>query len=562
MTSVDALERLAAMTVPQGEWTLTVDFGAAFTEATASSPENHQEILIDDERRMPSVVSVNDAGELCVGRAAEEIARTRPDRAERELKRRLGEKTAIVLGDRSYDPVVLVAAVLRHAADAAIDQVGSTPLRVQLTHPDSWSDARIAKLVEAGSNAGLVNVGTEAESVAAGPTGAPATAPTLVATDTEGANESAAPRTVFEKVPQSGTATMPPQPPNAYTPIPPTPAEADFPKSSARKPVLAGIAIGAVLVAGLGFALTRGDSSTASATTTSATTTATIALAVAETTPTKKNPVTLPPRKSPTTLFPSKDPDDASPPRPLTPTTVPLRKTPTTSVKTPPTTIAPIPTTTHPRATVPTTTPVPPPPTTKAPATTAPVANNPQQTVDQMVLSPDDIAKAAATTGWRTGTYPESAPLCGLALPTPVAQQWSPVNVSVGDGAYINVTTYAYAMTSAADMKAMTDTVYQSAAQCPDKTFEQGGQRFTLEFIKPSESKPPLVDYSLEFGYRGKSDAGTSMAAYVAYTTLGNYAIRTEYQVFGQNFSEADGTAAGKIRIAQIVNLFVNASHG
>jgi hypothetical protein len=176
-----------------------------------------------------------------------------------------------------------------------------------------------------------------------------------------------------------------------------------------------------------------------------------------------------------------------------------------------------------------------------------------------MVLSPDDISTATSRKDWRTGTYPESAPLCGLALPSPVAQQRSPVNVSVGDGAYINVTTYAYAMASAADLKAMTDTVYQSASQCPDKTLEQGGQRFTLEFIKPSESKPPLVDYSLLFGYVGRSDAGISTAAYMVYTTLGNYAIRTEYQIFGQKFSEADLDDANKVRVAQIVKLFVNA---
>jgi hypothetical protein len=552
MTSVDAFERLAAMTVPQGEWTLTIDFGATLTEATALSPDNNRQIVMfDGEHQMPSVVAVDDAGELRVGRAAEEIARNRPDRTERELKRRLGEKTAIVLGDRSYDPVVLVAAVLRHAADAAIDQLGSTPMAVRLTHPDTWSDARIAKLVEAGSSAGLVSVGTEAESVATAPTAAP--------TVMESANESPTTRTVFEEVPQSGSTTMPPQPPNAYTPIPPMAAVPDAPKGSVKKPVLAGIAIGAVLVGGLGFALTRGGKSTASPTQT----TTTFALAVPETTPTKKSPVTLPPRKTPTTLFPSKDPNDTLPP--LTPTTVLPRPTPPTSVKTPPTTVAPTPTTTRPptqRTTIPTTAPAPPPPTTNTPATTAPAATNPQQAVDAMVLSPDDLAKAAARKDWRTGTYPELSPLCGLALPSPVAQQRSPVNVSVGDGAYVNVTTYAYAMASPADLKAMTDTVYQSASQCPDKTLETGGQRFTLEFIKPSESKPPLVDYSLLFGYVGRSDAGTSTAAYVVYTTLGNYAIRTEYQIFGQKFSEADLTDADKIRVAQIVKLFINAPRG
>ena len=98
--------------------------------------------------------------------------------------------------------------------------------------------------------------------------------------------------------------------------------------------------------------------------------------------------------------------------------------------------------------------------------------------------------------------------------------------------------------------------------RCPDKTLDAGGQRYTLEFIKPIESKPPLVDYSLEFGYVARSDAGTSMAAYMVYTTLGNYAIRTEYQVFGQKFSEADIADACKIRVAQIVKLFVNAPRG
>ena len=59
-----------------------------------------------------------------MGRVAEDLAASRPGRALRAPKRRLGEPAPVVLGGQPYQVVDLVAALLRHVYDEAVRHHG------------------------------------------------------------------------------------------------------------------------------------------------------------------------------------------------------------------------------------------------------------------------------------------------------------------------------------------------------------------------------------------------------------------------------------------------------
>jgi molecular chaperone DnaK len=151
-----------------GSWTLAVDFGTSFTVAAVRPAQRSPEVIeIGGDRRVPSVIFVDEDSSIRVGRAAEDLAASRPGRAVRAPKRRLGEPAPVVLGGKPYQVVDLVAALLRYVYDEAVRHQGSAPGSIRLTHPASWSRPRMARLLEAAAKAGLTNVALISEPVAA-----------------------------------------------------------------------------------------------------------------------------------------------------------------------------------------------------------------------------------------------------------------------------------------------------------------------------------------------------------------------------------------------------------
>ena len=141
---------------PSTNWTLAIDFGTSFTVAAVKHDGRAPEAIdIGGERRMPTVVHIDDAGTMLVGRVADDLASARPGQTLRAPKRRLGDPSPVVLGGRPYQVVDLVAAVLRHVCDEAMRHQGSPPIAVRLTHPATWSRPRLARLLEAAAKAGL-----------------------------------------------------------------------------------------------------------------------------------------------------------------------------------------------------------------------------------------------------------------------------------------------------------------------------------------------------------------------------------------------------------------------
>jgi peptide/nickel transport system substrate-binding protein len=153
--------------VANSSWILAIDFGTSFTVAAALVEGGSAQVLeVDGDRRVPSVILVDD-DRIVVGRVADDMSITRPSQTLRAPKSRLGDPSPIVLGQRTYAIVPLVAALLERMYNGAVEEFGNAPREVRLTHPATWSRTRLARLLEAAALAGITNAVLVPEPIAA-----------------------------------------------------------------------------------------------------------------------------------------------------------------------------------------------------------------------------------------------------------------------------------------------------------------------------------------------------------------------------------------------------------
>ncbi|MEZ5235750.1 MAG: Hsp70 family protein [Acidimicrobiales bacterium] len=149
-------------------WYLGIDFGTSSIVAAQRRHTRAPEIIeLGGERSMPSVVVVDEHGTLVVGRAADNLAAAQPNRALRAPKARIGDPAPVVLAGRAYRAVELVGRQLQSVYLEALAVAGSLPAEVRVTHPASWSSARVAQLLEAATLAGIDHPQPVPEPVAA-----------------------------------------------------------------------------------------------------------------------------------------------------------------------------------------------------------------------------------------------------------------------------------------------------------------------------------------------------------------------------------------------------------
>ena len=111
-----------------------------------------------------SAVAVGDDG-FVVGAAAELVLAEQPARGARQLKRRFGDSTPIVLDGDAVQPDALLGELLRAVvADSGIETSTAT---LVLTHPASWRDYKLELLRAIGTPLGFVDVELIGEPVAA-----------------------------------------------------------------------------------------------------------------------------------------------------------------------------------------------------------------------------------------------------------------------------------------------------------------------------------------------------------------------------------------------------------
>jgi actin-like ATPase involved in cell morphogenesis len=116
---------------------------------------------------VPAVVYVGTNGELLVGEAAERHALTDPGRVVRELTRRIGDGTPLLVGHEPVAAEELAARFLARLVDDVARREGGVAAGVAVTHPAAWGPHRVGSLQAALATHGLGSALLVPEPVAA-----------------------------------------------------------------------------------------------------------------------------------------------------------------------------------------------------------------------------------------------------------------------------------------------------------------------------------------------------------------------------------------------------------
>jgi len=104
---------------------------------------------------LPSVVGLSPSGELLVGEAARNQLVLYPERTVRSIKRKMGSKETVTLGDRQFTPPEISALILRELATWASREFQQAVDRAVITVPAYFSDIQRRATREAAALAGL-----------------------------------------------------------------------------------------------------------------------------------------------------------------------------------------------------------------------------------------------------------------------------------------------------------------------------------------------------------------------------------------------------------------------
>jgi molecular chaperone DnaK len=147
-----------------------IDFGTTFTAAAVHRDGEQAVELVplgDNRAAVASVVYVAPDGGLVMGDAAVRRAVTDPDRVVREVKRRIGDETPVLVAGQSIEAHTIGACFVRWVVDRVSEREGAPPNGIALTHPASWGGHKCALLTEALAAQGIPSVKLVPEPAAA-----------------------------------------------------------------------------------------------------------------------------------------------------------------------------------------------------------------------------------------------------------------------------------------------------------------------------------------------------------------------------------------------------------
>ncbi|TDV47791.1 Hsp70 family protein [Actinophytocola oryzae] len=149
---------------------LGIDFGTTFTAAAVHRDGEQVTELVplgDNRAAVPSVVFVAPDGGMVMGDAAARRAVTDPDRVIREVKRRIGDETPLLIGGLPIEAHTIAACFVRWVVDRVSEREGARPEGLALTHPASWGRHKCALLTSALVEQGIATVRLVPEPAAA-----------------------------------------------------------------------------------------------------------------------------------------------------------------------------------------------------------------------------------------------------------------------------------------------------------------------------------------------------------------------------------------------------------
>jgi actin-like ATPase involved in cell morphogenesis len=135
---------------------LGVDLGTTFTSAAVAHGGHVEVVALGDHApQIPSVILKAEDGTLLVGESAARRAADQPERVAREFKRRIGDKTSMLLAGTPMSPHALTGTLLGWVVRHVAAGQGSAPDEVVVTCPANWGPYRRELLEQAVSISGL-----------------------------------------------------------------------------------------------------------------------------------------------------------------------------------------------------------------------------------------------------------------------------------------------------------------------------------------------------------------------------------------------------------------------
>ena len=133
-----------------------IDLGTTNSEI-ALYRNSRPDVLADQRGRviLPSVVGVDEAGELLVGEEARNQYILYPDRTVRSIKRLMGSDRKVQLAEKEYSPQEISAIILKRLKETAEQRLGRPVRKAVITVPAFFSDAQRQATRAAGEIAGL-----------------------------------------------------------------------------------------------------------------------------------------------------------------------------------------------------------------------------------------------------------------------------------------------------------------------------------------------------------------------------------------------------------------------
>jgi molecular chaperone DnaK len=134
---------------------LGIDLGTTNSEVALVIDGQPRIIPARGEKMLPSVVGLSPTNELLVGTPAKNQYLLYPERTIRSIKRHMGSKEKIILGDREYSPSEISAIILRQLKAHAETSLGESFQKAVITVPAYFNDTQRRATRDAGEIAGL-----------------------------------------------------------------------------------------------------------------------------------------------------------------------------------------------------------------------------------------------------------------------------------------------------------------------------------------------------------------------------------------------------------------------
>src|SRR5262249_16664373 len=125
------------------EYILGIDLGT--TNSEVAIVRDGQPVVLPDENGdsiFPSALTLAAQGRLIVGHAARNQFVLAPDRTVLSIKRKMGEETAVTLGDQKYTPQEISAIILRALTQRAEQALGQELTKAVITVPAFFSEGQ------------------------------------------------------------------------------------------------------------------------------------------------------------------------------------------------------------------------------------------------------------------------------------------------------------------------------------------------------------------------------------------------------------------------------------